>query len=123
MTKYIINPKNKIQLNNETVLSHEDIINAILLCNQGLKQISESASSYDINVFEALGMRNLSGFVGEVFVSNLQTVSKSSFIKNPHQDGYPDLLLTNTEDRKLYFNTIIDIIDNKVYPKNKRYCL
>ena len=57
MTKYIINPKNKIQLNNETVLSHEDIINAILLCNQGLKQISESASSYDINVFEALGMR------------------------------------------------------------------
>ena len=119
MNKYIINPHSAIQLNNETVLSNEDIVKAISLCNKGLKQISDSVSSYDINVFEALGMRNLSGFVGEVFVSNLQTVSQYSFTKNPHQDGYPDLLNTNTSDKKSYFNSIIDIIDNKVYPKNK----
>lgn len=119
MNKYIINPNKNIQLNNEIVLSNQNIVDAILLCNKGLKQISDSASLYDINVFEALGLRNLSGFVGEVFVSNLQSVSQRSFTKNPHQDGYPDLLNTNTNDKKLYFNSIIDIIDNKVYPKNK----
>jgi hypothetical protein len=44
-------------------------------------------------VFELLGMRNLSAFVGAVFARELQTASEELLLLNPHQDGYPDLLL------------------------------
>ena len=50
-----------------------------------IKQIS----NFPINIFEILGMRNLSAFVGEIFAASLITHSKGEFIKNPHQDGYP----------------------------------
>jgi len=48
---------------------------------------------FEVDVFGLLGMRNLSSFVGELFGSCLIKQSKGLFIKNPHQDGYPDLLL------------------------------
>ena len=44
-------------------------------------------------VFELLGMRNLSAFVGAVFARELQTAAGGQLLLNPHQDGYPDLLL------------------------------
>ena len=48
------------------------------------------------NISEILGMRNLSAFVGELFVAGLAKELDGSFLKNPHQDGYPDLLLLDT---------------------------
>lgn len=117
--KYIINPNKSISLNGETILTTNQIKEAIILCNQRLKQLSESIATYDINIFEALGMRNLSGFVGEVFVKSLENVAASTLTKNPHQDGYPDLLLTNSTDKKSYFNSIVNITENRIYPKNK----
>jgi hypothetical protein len=50
-------------------------------------------SKFDVNIFEILGMRNLSSFVGEVFAASVAKESNGLFRKNPHQDGYPDLLL------------------------------
>jgi hypothetical protein len=44
-------------------------------------------------VYELLGMRNLSAFVGAAFARELQDASKGLLLLNPHQDGYPDLLL------------------------------
>jgi len=44
-------------------------------------------------VFAILGMRNLSAFIGEVFASSLALKAEGLFKANPHQDGYPDLLL------------------------------
>lgn len=44
-------------------------------------------------VYELLGMRNLSAFVGAAFARELQDCSKDLLLLNPHQDGYPDLLL------------------------------
>ena len=63
-----------------------------------IKQIS----NFPINIFEILGMRNLSAFVGEIFAASLITHSKGEFIKNPHQDGYPDLLLLDEEGKSLF---------------------
>lgn len=46
----------------------------------------------ELDVAAILGMRNLSGFVGELFAAALQKASDGLLRANPHQDGYPDLL-------------------------------
>ena len=47
----------------------------------------------DLDIAGVLGMRNLSGFIGALLVSAVTRRSNGRFVKNPHQDGYPDLLL------------------------------
>lgn len=53
------------------------------------------------SLFKTLGMRNLSSFVGENFVDSIVKISKGLLVKNPHQDGYPDLLVMTGEGKKL----------------------
>ena len=64
-------------------------------------------------------MRNLSGMVGEYFAKSVQKFSEGNLHSNLHQDGYPDLLLIDTEDKKQYFNTLFFEKDKKIYPKDK----
>jgi len=49
---------------------------------------------YDVemDIASMLGPRNLSAFIGELFAAAVNTVGAGLFRKNPHQDGYPDLL-------------------------------
>lgn len=54
-------------------------------------------AKFDVDVFGILGMRNLSAFIGELVAASIIKVSDGRFIKNPHQDGYPDLLLMDDE--------------------------
>ncbi|MBI5170535.1 MAG: bsaAI [Candidatus Eisenbacteria bacterium] len=42
-------------------------------------------------------MRNLSAFVGEVFAAAMILEHSDLLRKNPHQDGYPDLLVMDAE--------------------------
>ncbi len=71
------------------------------------------ALRFDINIFEALGMRNLSGLVGEYFVKSVQRFSADALCLNLHQDGYPDLLLTNTPERMEYYQTLYMVQNGK----------
>ena len=48
---------------------------------------------FGVDVFSLLGMRNLSAFIGELFGAVVIKQAGDLFRKNPHQDGYPDLLL------------------------------
>jgi hypothetical protein len=66
------------------------------------RAIIEKLARFEIDVFSLLGMRNLSSFVGEVFASALISESAGGFVKNPHQDGYPDLLLLDRVGRKAW---------------------
>lgn len=52
-------------------------------------------------LFATLGMRNLSAFVGEMFAAALAKASGGFLVKNPHQDGYPDLLVMTDEGKAL----------------------
>jgi hypothetical protein len=70
----------------------ENIVAAVERCNKMMSEISK----FEINIFEILGMRNLSGFVGEAFAAAVAKESSGLFVKNPHQDGYPDLLLMDS---------------------------
>jgi hypothetical protein len=41
-------------------------------------------------------MRNLSAVIGEIFVTACVKNLSGNFLKNPHQDGYPDLIAMNS---------------------------
>lgn len=56
-------------------------------------RLISQVAAFEVNLFEILGMRNLSAFVGEVFSRSIAKTSNGLFVPNPHQDGYPDLLL------------------------------
>ncbi len=119
MYNYIIRPENLVKINDELILTNEQIVLAINFANSAIKSLDEQTKAFDINIFEALGMRNLSGIVGEYLGKSLQRYSKGNLQSNLHQDGYPDLLLTNNIVRKKYFDSLYIIINEKKYPRDK----
>lgn len=116
---YIVNKNHSVKLGDTTILSNEDVIEAIKFCNHALRTLDEQTRQFDINIFEAMGMRNLSGIVGEYFGKSIQRFSHDALHSNLHQDGYPDLLLTYTEEQKAYFATLYTEKNGRKYPKDK----
>jgi hypothetical protein len=53
-----------------------------------------------IPIFRLLGMRNLSSFIGAIYVHSLWQLMSDKFKINPHQDGYPDLCALTTAGRE-----------------------
>jgi hypothetical protein len=120
MCAYIINNRHEILIGNKVILSGNQICQSIKFANMALKSLDGEAKNFDINIFEALGMRNLSGLIGEYFAKSVERHSRNSLVSNLHQDGYPDLLLVDTDDKLTYFHTLYKIDGNKKYPYNKR---
>lgn len=89
-------------------IPNEWVLTAVKDANERIKQIGELAPE----VITVLGMRNLSAFMGELFVRSLEKVSQGLLIKNPHQDGYPDLLLM-TDEAKLLMAELKDHLREK----------
>lgn len=77
---------------------------AIVEANRRLRDMQETIGE-QIPVFEILGLRNLSSFVGEVFKATLASCMPDILMPNPHQDGYPDLLALTPEGKK-YINEV-----------------
>lgn len=119
MYNYILRPEDQVFVNGELILNNQQIVAAMHLANEALYSLDQEAKTYDINIYEALGMRNLSGLVGEFFGKSIQRTSNGMLHSNLHQDGYPDLLLINTPERKAYFDTLYSVIKGKKYPKDK----
>ena len=71
------------------VLDSQKVLAAVNNTRGTLKKIAE----FEINLVAILGMRNLSALVGEVFAASMRKEFNGILEKNPHQDGYPDLLL------------------------------
>ena len=116
---YVINDEHAVIINDECVISNNNLLRAINFCNQAIQTLDEQTRQFDINIFETLGMRNLSGMVGEYFAKSVQKFSDGALHSNLHQDGYPDLLLTNTHERLNYYYTLYAERDGKKYLKNK----
>ena len=81
-----------------TKVSVSDVLSAV----EETHRIFEHFIDFEIDVFAILGMRNLSAFVGEVFAKSFAKCSDGKFVSNPHQDGYPDLLLLDSDGIKLW---------------------
>lgn len=60
------------------------------------------AHDIPVDLFSILGMRNLSSLIGELFAKSLIQESDERYVGNPHQDGYPDLLLMDDEGQRLF---------------------
>ena len=103
---YIQNQKQNVTYQGVTVLSSQNIVDAMNYANNALKELSDTTMRFDINIFETLGMRNLSGMVGEYFARSVVKMSNGKLESNLHQDGYPDLLLVDTPTKKAFFNSL-----------------
>lgn len=119
MFEYILNTNNHIIIDGELIIKNSDVLSAIHFSNQALKSLDEETRKFDINIFEALGMRNLSGLVGEYFAKSVQRHSCENLTSNLHQDGYPDLLLVNNVERKKYYSSLFKEVNGRKYPISK----
>lgn len=72
-----------------TEIPPDKFFEAIALTHKVIDEIA----GFRVNIFAVLGMRNLSAFIGELYAASLIEVTGHAYKKNPHQDGYPDLLL------------------------------
>jgi hypothetical protein len=79
----------KLTLPRNSKLNVDAIPSALQKTNEVFEKLTDVAPY----VYELLGMRNLSAFVGAAFAKELQEASQNLLLLNPHQDGYPDLLL------------------------------
>lgn len=118
---YLINPNMSIKHGGVEILTCQDVVDAMNFANNALRELSETTMRFDINIFEALGMRNLSGLIGEYFARSVKRISNGKLESNLHQDGYPDLLLVDTPDKRAYFDSLYTIRDNRMYPIDKEH--
>lgn len=81
-----------------------ELLEAVNNTNDIFYRITKQTKLMSLNIFEILDFRNFSGIIGETFVSELSKVN-NKLIKNPNQDGYPDLLQVSTQEMKSYFKT------------------
>ncbi|SFQ37386.1 hypothetical protein SAMN05421670_1812 [Psychrobacillus psychrotolerans] len=109
----------KVIDSNDIMLSHlnisvEELKSALINTNDKFAKITNKTRLMDLNIFEVLDFRNFSGVIGETFSSELAKINKS-LIKNPNQDGYPDLLQVSTTEMLDYYQQCVyrDLIKYK----------
>lgn len=119
--EYIQNKNQYVSYNGTTILSAQDVVDAMNYANTALKELNDSTMRFDINIFETLGLRNLSGMIGEYFARSVIRFSEGKLESNLHQDGYPDLLLVDTPKKKAYFKSLYTEIDGKKSPIDKKH--
>lgn len=116
---YRLNEQRSVKVGNEVILSAQEVLDAVLLFNEKIIGLDNAVKDFDLNIFSILGLRNLSGMMGEVFARCVQAVSNNKLQSNLHQDGYPDLLLTNTDRKLAYFKSLCLEKNGKILPKSK----
>lgn len=92
---YVASP-GRVNLPRNVVLDEGVLDRALEATNRVFEELADRTPY----VFELLGMRNLSAFVGAVFARELQTAAEGLLLLNPHQDGYPDLLLLDAQGQE-----------------------
>jgi len=89
--EYLNYPNREIRLESGYTLSIERILKAMLRTNRKFAELKSKTEEMEINIFEAIDFRMLSGLVGETLVTELSS-EFSGLEKNPNIDGYPDLV-------------------------------
>jgi hypothetical protein len=90
-------------------ITPDDVLSTIVETNE---QISNLHKQCPVPLFQMLGLRNLSGFVGEFFICTMQKQCPK-LMKNKHQDGYPDLVALTPEGVKYLMLSKNDIRHKK----------
>lgn len=95
---YIFNGTKAFKTLRDNELSSQIFVEAALKFDELIHKFHE----FEIDISSLLGMRNLSAFVGELYASCIIKSTGETFRKNPHQDGYPDLLLMDNAGKELW---------------------
>lgn len=98
-------------------LEPEVVQKALLGANRTIELIHDVAASNNAPIFELLGLRNLSSFVGEIFAGALRELYAERFLRNPNQDGHPDLMALTPEGQRY----IRERTNNGELDRNKRH--
>jgi transcriptional regulator with XRE-family HTH domain len=75
-------------------------LEALKSANRTIELLDELSRMNEIPIFRLLGMRNLSSFIGAIYVHSVWQLMSEKFKINPHQDGYPDLCALTTAGRQ-----------------------
>lgn len=108
LPKFLLNPAAQLRGLRDHSFTPQQFVAAVEHCEAKVKQLA----SVEVEIFAILGMRNLSAFVGELFAAGMIAVTEESFRKNPHQDGYPDLLLMDTHGTR-HWGTLAERLRDK----------
>jgi len=111
--------------NKKINIPSQTIIDAVVNTNDYLMKLKPMFKEMGFDIFNGLGQRNLSGFVGEIFVRSFSK-KNSNFLFNAHPDGRPDLIdLSSKKSEKHYnsncFNTLADGTVNPIRSKFAPY--
>ena len=68
------------------------------------EKIMQVLKNIEIPIGDILGLRNLSAFVGEVYNRAVKKTAGNLIENNPHQDGYPDLLIMDQKEKNYGIN-------------------
>lgn len=60
-------------------------------------------------------------FCNSAIAKSIERFFNGNLHSNLHQDGYPDLLITNTKERPDYYISLYDNISGKIYHKDKSF--
>lgn len=95
----------------EIFVGIDAIQEALAITNEKIQIIDTAVEE----LFSILGMRNLSSFIGELFAKSLEAASGGLLKKNPHQDGYPDLLAMTTTGKRVWDELKNNLQDKKPF--------
>lgn len=70
--------------------------------NGKIRQLKENTEKMDLNIFDVIDFRMVSGLIGEALATEISN-SDLGFEKNPNIDGYPDLM---NASKPIYRNDI-----------------
>ncbi len=87
----------------ECTIRASDVVDVLVDANKYLEGLSREFQSLGIELYSEFQLRNLSGFVGEVF-SRVFALKVDRFRVNPHADGRPDLIDVASEPVAEYFS-------------------
>jgi transcriptional regulator with XRE-family HTH domain len=98
---YIVRGVKSLAIRRESELIQVDAA-PVLHAIDAMHDLLDDLYASELDVARLLGMRNLSAFVGELLSAAILANGKMPFVKNPHQDGYPDLLLLDRFGKKTW---------------------
>lgn len=90
--------------NKEVLISTQNILEAINITNAKIFSLKVKTEKEAINIFDAIDFRMLSGMLGEALITIINK-SNPNLEKNPHIDGYPDLVDVSSIDNLSFFSS------------------
>ncbi len=100
-------------------LSSAELITVAEETNNYIRNLVPIFSETGFDIFDSLGQRNISGFIGEIY-KNILANKHEELLPNPHPDGRPDIIAVNSPKAAAYLSEcFVEVNGRKVPIKDK----